>query len=537
MSTDLTLPSGVAAPPRDLELRRDVTVWGSFMWGYADVGADIYTALGLVIAAAQGAASMAFAAAGLVYIMVGLAYTELASAYPVAGGGQYFTLRGLGDFWGYVAGAALLLDYTIDIALFAVASVGYLNFFFPYFFHYEFPSPQWSLGFISLYKPYNVIEAVLLIGFLVWLNIRGIRESSLFNEILGAIDILTESSIIIFGFCAAWRPELLASQWREAMHTVSLKQFAYGFSLAIISFVGLESISQAAQETRRPATIIPRTSITLIFTVFIFAVAFSNLALGVLPWKEFEIHMDDPVALLAHNIPILGFIAGPFAAFLGTTILAISANSGIMSASRLTFSMSQLELISPWFHAVHHKYRTPVRTIIFFSAAGALAVVLSGLTPKLLDTLGNMYAFGATLGYILVFISLIRLRFIDPYTPRPYQVPLNIPWRKGEREFHIPILGFLGLLGVSTIFFTVIATHAIGRIAGPAWVLICLLYYWYYRKRNGMPVTRSLPRDWEKLQMEVLTSAEEYDLLEIYKTALSARDRLLRREKATPQKR
>ncbi len=102
------------------------------MWGYADVGADIYIALGLVIAAAQGAAPLAFCLAGLVYIMIGLGYTELASAYPVAGGGQYFALRGLGDFWGYVAGTALLLDYTVNIALFSVASAGYLNFFWPY---------------------------------------------------------------------------------------------------------------------------------------------------------------------------------------------------------------------------------------------------------------------------------------------------------------------------------------------------------------------------------------------------------------------
>ena len=44
-----------------------------------------------------------------------------------------------------------------------------------------------------------------------------------------------------------------------------------GISLAIISFVGLESISQAAQETQRPASIIPRTSIALILTILIFA--------------------------------------------------------------------------------------------------------------------------------------------------------------------------------------------------------------------------------------------------------------------------
>src|SRR5579864_3216523 len=120
------------APDSKIELRRDVTVWGSFMWGYADVGADIYTALGLVMAAAQGLTSLAFGLAGLVYIMIGLGYTELASAYPVAGGGQYFALRGLGDFWGFIAGSALLLDYTIDIALFTVISFGYFNFFMPF---------------------------------------------------------------------------------------------------------------------------------------------------------------------------------------------------------------------------------------------------------------------------------------------------------------------------------------------------------------------------------------------------------------------
>src|SRR5512135_2364117 len=132
MATELAMPAA-PAPGEKLELRRDVSIWGSYMWGYADVGADIYAALGLVIAAAQGMAPLAFALAGLVYVMVGLAFTELASSYPVAGGGHYYSLRGLGDFWGFTAGAALLLDYTIDIGLFAVASTGYVNFFLPYF--------------------------------------------------------------------------------------------------------------------------------------------------------------------------------------------------------------------------------------------------------------------------------------------------------------------------------------------------------------------------------------------------------------------
>src|SRR5512143_4174175 len=159
-----------AGPAHGTGLRREVTIWGSYTWGYADVGADIYVALGLVIGAAQGGAPLAFVLAGLVYVMIGLAFTELASSYPVAGGGHYYSLRGLGDFWGFTAGAALLLDYTIDIALFAVASTGYVNFFLPYF-GLRLESFAYTIG---PFKDVNVlwlVETVVMIVFLRWLNI------------------------------------------------------------------------------------------------------------------------------------------------------------------------------------------------------------------------------------------------------------------------------------------------------------------------------------------------------------------------------
>src|SRR5579875_3792380 len=109
-------------------LRRAVGIWGSFAWGYADVGADVYVAVGLVAGYAQGMLPVAFLAAGLIYVIVGMAYTELSSAYPVAGGSQYYAMRGLGDFWGFVAGWALLLDFTIDVSLFAISTAGYLDY-------------------------------------------------------------------------------------------------------------------------------------------------------------------------------------------------------------------------------------------------------------------------------------------------------------------------------------------------------------------------------------------------------------------------
>jgi APA family basic amino acid/polyamine antiporter len=492
------------------------------MWGYADVGADIYAALGLVIASAQGGAVAAFAFAGLVYIMIGLAYTELAATYPVAGGGQYFALRGLGDFWGFVAGSALLLDYTIDIALFAVASSGYINFFFP-------AASKITVSFGPFHEVAIVwcLEAVVLVILLILLNVKGMRESSLLNEVLGAIDIVSESTIIIIGFIFAWRPELLSFQWHQQLAHWNWRQFAYGASLAIISFVGLESISQAAQETRRPATIVPRTSISLILTVFFFATAFSSLSLGILPWQAFVGREGDPVAMLAHSIPYIGMVAGPFAAVLGATILLISANSGVMSASRLTFSMSRFHFISEWFDVVHPKYRTPARTIMIFSGIGILQIILAFLAgrDRALEILGNMYAFGASTGYLLVFIALIKLRFTDPFSPRPYKVPLNIQIHRKGMTYEFPVLAVIGTLGVSMILLMVVLTHEIGRIAGPSWIIACFIYYAIYRRKKKLPVFGALPHDWEGQQQQVLEDAEEFDLLERYRAALATRDR------------
>jgi hypothetical protein len=52
--------------PSKPTLRRSVTPWGSFSWGYSDVGADIFVGLGLVLGAAGGGSNVAFLFAGIV---------------------------------------------------------------------------------------------------------------------------------------------------------------------------------------------------------------------------------------------------------------------------------------------------------------------------------------------------------------------------------------------------------------------------------------------------------------------------------------
>jgi len=239
---------------------------------------------------------------------------------------------------------------------------------------------------------------------------------------------------------------------------------------------------------------------------------------------------------LAAAIPIIGSIAGPFIAGLGALILFISSNTGVMGASRLSYSLSQYGLISRWFGQVHGSFRTPVRSILVFSGIAVIETLLSFLTPSAMGTLANMYAFGASLGYTMVFIALIKLRFSDPYSPRPYLMPLNLKFKRNGTTVYFPLLGVLGMLAIALIFAIVIWTHEIGRVAGISWILLTFLYYAWFRKKMKYPLFKSLARDWEKEQIEVLTSAEEYDLLEQYKVALSQKNKQKIRETRKPSR-
>ena len=510
------------------ELRRDISVWGSYMWGYADIGADIYTALGIVALAALGLTPLAFLLAGSVYALVGLCYAELAAAYPVAGGGQYFTLRGLGDAFSLLGGSALLLDYIIDISLFTLIAFGYLNYFLPFLtFGHSIQDFVFYLGPLHVQWLW-MVETLAGIALLIWLNYLGIHISSLVNEILGVVTMAVQSIIVIAGFVLVWRPEVLVHQL--VFNPPTLGQFAFGTSLAIISFVGLESISQVAQETRRPATIIPRTTIGLVLSVLIFALSFSVLATGMIDPSAFKGHEGDPVALVAGRIPLIGAVAAPLTALIGGIVVYISANSGVVSVSRLTYSMSQFQVLPAWFKRVHPRHQTPARTIVVFSVAAMVVTIFAFLFPgkagsnAAIDILADLYAFGATYGYLLVLISLLVLRFRDPYTPRPYRMPLNVLIRFRGRPVWFPILAVVGMIAMLFFLIMVIATHAYARVAGPLWVVAAFLFYMVYRRRRGLPVLRTIPRDWDSVTRQVLTSAEEWRSLEEYEGAIAERD-------------
>jgi len=475
-------------------LKREVGWYGSFAMGYADVGADLYVAIGLVAFYAAGASPIAFAIASITYICTGLAYAELATAYPYAGGAHVYSMKAFNDIVGFVAGWAVMLDYTVDIALFSLASAGYLSFFLPWL-----KGSVFLVSILGLQLKISCIgfSAFLLVIALLFLNSVGIRESSAFNELLVSLDLVVEFAILITGVFLAFGLMLFVTQITDfgapsvfsnivyVMPSLGTQtqNFVYGVTLAMTSFIGIESIAQAAEETRRPQRWIPRANKLSIVAVVVFAVGLSTLSMGLMPWQDLAASQTDPMATIASRIPFIGHFLAPVVALTGFTICYVSTNTGVIGASRVVFSMGRFSLMPAWFYKVHKSFRTPIRTIAVFGLIGAAMALLGEL-----HFVADLYNFGALLSYIIVNISLIVLRNKEPDAYRAWKLPGTLKIQRRKKTILIPVISVVGAIATATMWALVVGFHAEGRIVGAIWLAIGLLGFVAFRRSRKMSI-------------------------------------------------
>jgi APA family basic amino acid/polyamine antiporter len=484
----------LAGQTEEQALRREVGWYGSFAMGYADVGADIYVAIGLVALFAGGASPLAFLIASVTYIATGMAYSELATTYPYAGGAQIYAMKALNDLFGFIAGWAVMLDYTVDMALFSLASAGYLSYFVP---SIKSGHILFQLLGMKLVIPHLGIIAGVMVAFLLIVNIIGIRESSFFNEVLVSFDLIVEAVILITGLLLAFslarflgQFPVLGSPEPHATIAYSLpslgiqeQNFIYGITIAMTSFIGIESIAQAAEETKRPDKWIPRANKLSIISVVVFAVGLSAVSMGMLGWQDLAAARNDPIRAIAAQIPTIGPYLAPIVAATGFAICYVSTNTGVIGVSRIVFSMGRYDLLPRWFYKVHAKFKTPFRTIIVFGVIGIALAMVGELT-----FVADLYNYGALLSYILVNICLIVLRNKEPGAFRAWKVPGTITFRLKKRSYCVPLISAVGAASCAILWSLILTFHEGGRILGTAWVLFGIVGFVALRRAKHMRV-------------------------------------------------
>jgi APA family basic amino acid/polyamine antiporter len=99
-------------------------------------------------------------------------------------------------------------------------------------------------------------------------------------------------------------------------------------------------------------------------------------------------------------------------------ILVIACNAAMLGLSRLGYSLALNRQIPSAIGRLHPTRATPVVIIV----VGALLAILL-LLPADVEFLASIYAFGATISFTIVHLSVIRLRWLEPDRDRPFKIP------------------------------------------------------------------------------------------------------------------
>ncbi|MBA7646995.1 putative amino acid permease YhdG [subsurface metagenome] len=467
---------------RRYHLRRVLGVAAVFSAGYGNVGSSIYYALGIVALAAMGATPIALSIAGILFIFTAFTYAEGTAMLPEAGGSASFARHGFNDATGFIAGWALMLSYIVTISISAFTIPPYLGYFWEPFKGSPIIGTLASMG---------------IVVFLMIINVIGVKETSILNIGAAIIDITTQVSLVVIGVLLILipNPAILVQHMFAPGNWPTFDNLILGIALASIAYTGIETMSQMAEETRQPEKRVPKALIMMIVTVLVIFAGISLVSLSAMTPHELANEWSrDPVAGIAASIPVelIRTILEPLIAILAGTILLIATNAGLIGISRLAFSLGSHNLIPSALSRVHPRFKTPYVSIILFSIIALLILspgfFATGVFKDVFKNMGTLYAFGSLLAFMFAHASILSLRAKKPELPRPFKISWNIRIRGRE----MPISTILGLAATSIIWIIILITQPYSRWVGLVWMVAGLIIYYFYRRKQHMPLTHIL---------------------------------------------
>src|SRR6266849_4235933 len=169
------------------------------------IGSGIFLApaliAGIAVESQLGAGSfvLVWVVGGILTLCAALSFGELASSLPRTGGQYVYLKEAFAPFWGFLYGWTLFTVIQCGfIAAVAVAFANYLGVFLPWVSQ---KNAVLSAG------PFRIsavqVMAILLVGFLSWINAHGLHAASRVQNLLGFAKIAALVGLIFFGLTSS----------------------------------------------------------------------------------------------------------------------------------------------------------------------------------------------------------------------------------------------------------------------------------------------------------------------------------------------
>lgn len=411
---------------------------------------------------------------GLLYTSLVMINSEVTSTIPAAGGQYAQAKHTIGPLMAFNVGLYLTMAYTMLEA----ANANVLSYLLT-----TLSSLTGNTEELSAY-PF----ATLAILFLAWLNYRGVFTSLSVNFVITGFAFLT--ILALFVGVQGWNPDAnllggltggldngLPYGW---IGVIAALQFGMWY------YLGIEGTAQAAEECRSAPRSIPLGSMAGIITLIIAATLTWYVCASLLPWQYLGTAITplfDAAQVTGSNLLILLLLLGTLCATLA------SANGCINDASRAWFSMGRDRYLPAWFGAVHPRYRTPFRAIVFLVPVAIAFAILPVLLnqPTLLATVITFSILSGLLGYIFMVPNFFRFRRLWPLGSirRGYVLPFH-PLPAIALAIIAALVFFATFLGYGTTLLSIMAFYFLASI----WFVVRRYKY----VKRGAQFTAPLPR-------------------------------------------
>jgi ethanolamine permease len=388
------------------------------------------------------------------YTAMVFSLAELSAALPVAGGGYAFARRALGPLGGFMTGTAILIEYTLAPAVVATFIGGYMD---------------TLIGFGG--------PIVYLLCYLIFVGIHlyGVGEALKVTFAITAIAVLAIAAFILGMIPQFEVANLFDIQVTNAAGASPFLPFGFvgiwaAFPFAIWFFLAIEGVPLAAEETRDPATDMPKGLIAGMAALLLFAMlilVFGPGGAGSAAFTSDEMLAAPSVLPLALQEAYGGTtVLGTFVNIAGLAALIASFFSIIYAYSRQLFALSRAGYL-PRLLSVTGGRRTPWVALVVPAVIGFL-LSLTGAGATLL----NAAVFGAAISYVLMTLSHIVLRRREPNLERPYRTPGGVITS-----------GVACVLAVLAVIATFIVDRNAAFIMLGVYVLF-IAYYLLYSRRH-----------------------------------------------------
>ena len=446
----------------------------------AIIGAGIFVLTGTAAAQYAGPGIMlSFVLAAVACAFVGLCYAELAALLPVSGSTYSYTYATLGEFFAWIIGWDLILEYSMGAATVAVGWSGYVvSMLANVGIHFP-PTLAAAPGTVAAKLADGTVvhgivnlPAAFIVLLLTWLLILGTKESARMNNLMVAIKLAVVLAFIAAGVYfvdrANWVPFIPANTgefghfgWSGVLRGASVVFFAY---------IGFDAVSCAAQEAKNCQRDMPIGILGSLVVCTILYVIVAAVITGLVPYGQ--LNVADPIAVAVDVIGMTWFsVLIKLGAIVGLTTVILVLLYG---QSRIFFTIAKDGLLPPLFGAVHPRLGTPHRSLMMI---GAIVAVVAALTP--IGILGEMVSIGTLFAFMMVCSAVLYLRRSDAHLVRPFRTP-GVPY--------VPILGVLMclLLMVGLPFDTWMRLLI--------WLAIGLVVYFGYGRHHSVLRTAAAAR-------------------------------------------